>query len=68
MATLAAMLTEVENAISAVLTGKAYQIGDRSLTRENLGELRKWRSELKTELNAASGNTGRNYARLSTPT
>ena len=67
MATLAAMLTEVESAISAVLTGKSYSIGGRSLTREDLRELRAWRRELKQEISADDGDTGRNYVRFGGP-
>jgi hypothetical protein len=62
MATLADMLDEVESAISAVLMGKSYSVNGRSLTRENLSELTKWRSALKTEIASADNLGGRNYA------
>lgn len=44
------MLTEVENAISAVLKGKSYTVDGVTVTRENLKELREWRAELKCEI------------------
>ena len=39
MAQAESKLTEVQSAISAVLTGQEYRIGNRSLTRANLQEL-----------------------------
>jgi len=55
VATLPEMLAEVESAISALLTGaRSYSIGDRSVTREDLGELRQYRRELKNEINSST--------------
>lgn len=34
-------LTEVQNAISAVMTGQSYKIGNRALTRADLAALEK---------------------------
>mgnify|MGYP007003532175 FL=1 len=48
------LLTQVEEAISAVLSGQAYTIGERQLTRANLGELRLIRRELLQEMAAGS--------------
>ena len=58
MATSAEMLEQVDAAISALVTGKtkAYSIGDRSVTRNNLGELRELRADLQREVAAAGGN------------
>ena len=64
MATLSEMLTEVENAISAVLLGKSASLGDRSYTKEDLRELRAWRKELKQEIGATAGTSRRNVARF----
>lgn len=57
MATASEMLTEVETAISALVSGgaKSYTIDGRSLTRNDLGELRAWRTELKREIDLARG-------------
>lgn len=59
--TLAEQLEAVENAIYALVTGaKSYSIANRTVTRENLSELRAWRDDLKQEIGASSG-PARNY-------
>jgi len=41
------LLTEIDNAIKAILQGaQSYSIGNRTLTRANLAELRRWRQEI----------------------
>ena len=57
MATAAEMLTQVEAAITALLNSnvKNYSIGDRSVTRVDLAELRIWRAELQREVAAGNG-------------
>lgn len=50
-----AMLEQVEAAITAVLAGgQSYKIGSRSLTRADLGELKKMREDLKAQIGAAT--------------
>lgn len=45
------MLSEVETAITTVLTaGQSYKIGSRSLTRADLNLLIKMRNDLRTQL------------------
>lgn len=49
------MLTEVNNAIYAVLVGgQSYKIGTRELTRADLGLLKSMRSELEAQVAAQS--------------
>ena len=46
----AALLTEVNKAIAAVMVGgQSYKIGSRSLTRANLTELRNLRADLAAQ-------------------
>jgi hypothetical protein len=45
------MLTECEAAISRVMNAKAYTAADMNVQREELKNLREWRSELKKEIN-----------------
>lgn len=64
--TSAQLLVEVNNAISAILrTGQSYTIGSRSLTRANITELRKLKSDLEAEIAAEENNDvlfGNTYA------
>ena len=49
----------------AVIQGKSYSIGNRTLTRENLSEIRKGRAEWCTKANnLASGNGGIKVQRI----
>lgn len=63
-------LEEVQAAISAVMSGQAYSIAGRSVTRANLAELTKREETLldryRSETNAASGSGGIKV-RLATP-
>ncbi len=68
MATKKELLTSVENAINARLTGGAvssYAIGDRNLRYMSLDELRAFRKELMAEISAQEGS--RNYAGFKRP-
>lgn len=57
------MLGEINKAIAKVLAGgQSYKIGSRSLTRADLSELRKLKSDLESELSESGesdlfGNT-----------
>lgn len=52
----AALLNEVEGAISTILKGgQSYKIGSRSLTRADLGMLKKMRDELLMQVQSGSG-------------
>lgn len=45
------LLTEVETAITAILSGaQSYSLRGRSVTRANLAELREFRRELQEEI------------------
>ena len=48
-------IVEIDKAIFAVLMGKSYSINDRSLTRENLSELRKLREFWEVRSSTGSG-------------
>lgn len=50
-------LTEVQNAISAVMTGQSYKIGNRALTRADLAALEK-REEMLLARYQAEQSTG----------
>jgi hypothetical protein len=51
------MLSEVETAITTVLTaGQSYKIGSRSLTRADLNLLIKMRNDLRTQLTQEGSN------------
>lgn len=53
----AALLTEVNKAISAVMVGgQSYKIGSRSLTRANLTELRNLRADLTAQVDEQNGS------------
>jgi len=68
--TTAELLTAVEAAIKAKITGGAvasYRIGDEEIRNMSLSELRAFRDQLRRELSAASGDT-RTYARIDNPT
>lgn len=54
----AALLTEVNKAIAAVMVGgQSYKIGSRSLTRANLTELRNLRADLAAQVEEQSGSS-----------
>jgi len=56
--TLAEMLAQVNTAIRMVLTtGQEYRIGDKMYRRADLHRLREWRTELRREIAADSGQT-----------
>lgn len=60
MATTQEMLTAVETAIQALVSGGVaeYTIGGRTFKKNNLTELANWRDKLKRELRvSASGRT-----------
>lgn len=52
MATSAELLTEVDTAISALLSKQvqSYKVGEKEYTFVDLGELRRWRRELQREV------------------
>ena len=55
--TLTELYDQVNGAISAILlTGQSYKIGSRSLSRANITELRKLRSELEAQIAANNGS------------
>ena len=55
--TLTEQLAEVNKAIYAVLAGgQSYTIGSRSLTRADLGLLKKMREELEAEASSGSAS------------
>lgn len=58
MSQTATLLTQIEAAISALLTGGAssYSIGNRSVTKLDLGELFKQRDMLSRQLARESGS------------
>ncbi|MCI8857354.1 MAG: peptidylprolyl isomerase [Clostridiaceae bacterium] len=52
------LLQEVDNAIGRVMIGgQSYRLGNRSLTRADLGMLRQLKNDLTAQL-AAEGSTG----------
>jgi hypothetical protein len=51
------MLSLYLAAEEAVLTGQSYSIGNRSLTRANLGEIRKARQEWETTVARLTNGT-----------
>lgn len=54
----AALLTEVNKAIAAVMVGgQSYKIGSRSLTRANLTELRSLRADLTAQVEEQNGSS-----------
>ena len=54
-----ALLNDIETAIHAIMvTGQSYKIGTRSLTRADLAELRKMRTDLQNEIAAAEEASG----------
>jgi hypothetical protein len=50
MTVASTLLAEYETAISKVLTGQAYSIAGRSVTRANLAELERGRDKYKREV------------------
>ena len=70
MATASEMLTAVETAISARLSGGAaqsYTIDGRNIQYISLSELREFRDQLRKEVNAGRGNV-RTYVTFKRPT
>jgi hypothetical protein len=51
-------LAEVLTAISAVMTGQEYRIGDRSMTRANLAELQRAEAYWDAKVRRLSGGGG----------
>jgi len=61
ISTLTTQLAAVNSAIATVLTGQEYSVGNSRFRRADLGELRKWRSEIQRELgNLTAINSGSN--------
>lgn len=63
----ASLLAAVNQAIAAILDGGAvqsYSIGNRNLQRMSLGELLKFRDQLKAEIAASHISGGRTYAKF----
>jgi len=55
-ATLAQLLTDYQNALTAVATtGQSYSIGGRTFTRADLSEIGQMIAEIKAAQNKASG-------------
>lgn len=70
VATANELLTKVEVAIEARLTGGAvqsYSIAGRDIQYVSLAELYKMRRELQREVNAGKPNGGRTYATFGNP-
>lgn len=57
IARITAELADVRAAIAAVLRNQSYVVGDRSLTRANLRELRTMEKEKERELEALEGGS-----------
>jgi len=71
MATALELLTAVETAITARLSGGAvqsYSIGGRNIQYISLGELYKLREQLRKEVNASNVTTTRMYGSFAEPT
>lgn len=62
----ATLLTQVESAISALLTGGAssYSIGSRSVTKLDLASLFEQRRQLQIEVQRSSGSGAFSIAKL----
>jgi hypothetical protein len=62
----AALLTQVESAISALLTGGAesYSIGNRSVTKLDLDSLFKQREALQREVQRSTGSGAFSLAKM----
>ena len=60
-------LEEVQAAITAVMTGQAYTIGGRSLTRANLAALQEREEKLLSRYQKETEGTMRNYAKFTEP-
>jgi hypothetical protein len=62
----AALLTQVESAISALLTGGAesYSIGNRSVTKLDLDSLFKQRETLQREVQRSTGSGAFSLAKM----
>lgn len=64
---VASLLAAVNTAIAAILDGGAvqsYTIGNRNLQRMSLGDLLKFRDQLRTEIAASHTSGGRTYAKF----
>jgi len=55
---LETQLAEANRALSACLAGQSYRIGERTLTRADLPEIRNTINELEAKLNAKAGRSG----------
>lgn len=71
--TTAQLLSLVEYGIASIMAGgQSYSIGGRQFNRASLDDLRKWRDQLKTEVQLESGSdedaTGIVLARFGNPT
>lgn len=60
-------LEEVQAAISAVMLGQSYRIGNRALTRADLGALEAREEKLLARYRKETEGTMRNYARFTEP-
>lgn len=62
----ATLLTQIESAITALLTGGAssYSIGNRSVTKLDLGELFEQRRILQAEVARSSGSGAFSLAKI----
>lgn len=56
--TLTSQLEEANNALTACLKSQSYRIGQRTLTRADLPEIRQTIRELESRLAAAQGSGG----------
>ena len=66
MASAASLLAQIDAAIEALLTGGAssYSIGNRTVTRLDLGQLFDQRRMLQTEVQRETGSGGISLAKL----
>lgn len=66
MASAASLLAQIDAAIEALLTGGAssYSIGNRTVTRLDLGQLFDQRRMLQTEVQRESGSGGISLGKL----
>lgn len=61
------MLTEIRAAIFAAVNNKAYSIGGRSYTRQDLTQLRQLEDYYTSKVAAATGSLSPTVARFRTP-
>jgi len=66
MATYSSLLTQVDTAIEALLTGQheSYTIGARSVTRLDLDDLFRWREQLSMAAQRESGSGSVHVAKM----